>query len=192
VHGQEEALMSRRRAPPELRRRTWIEGSAWELLVAAACLPFRFRSPLADLGCTARQRRQQRQEAAQLHATRVAYLLPQPGNARRPPVHWLYVRTTRGAHYRIGTDGAIERYGRRVQTLGQGSCSTYRWYTCDLRGVRWLQHLAHGRMAQHAQAAAAAQEPPTPTPPPPLSAPMPSLVQLSLFGAAADGTLGDS
>ncbi|MFV9505468.1 MAG: hypothetical protein AB4911_13010 [Oscillochloridaceae bacterium umkhey_bin13] len=149
----------RRRIPPELRRKTWTEGTVWELLSAAGWLPYRFASPLADLSLTARQRQKQRQEATQLQTTPIAYLLPQPGTARRPAVPWLYVRTTRGAHYRIGTDGAITRYGRRIQRLDSGSITTHTWYACDLRGVRWLQIIATGRMIQHTPATIPSAEP---------------------------------
>jgi len=49
--------MARQRVPPEVRSRQWIEGSVWDLLVAAQALPYRFASPFADLGMTTRQRR---------------------------------------------------------------------------------------------------------------------------------------
>ncbi|MFV9507678.1 MAG: hypothetical protein AB4911_24265 [Oscillochloridaceae bacterium umkhey_bin13] len=170
--------MSRqRRCPPELRRKSWQEGSIWDLLIAAACLPYRFRSPLADLGLSTRQRQKQHQEAIYLQTTPIAYLLPQPGTARHPPVPWLYVRTKRGAHYRIGCDGTITRYGRRIQHLGSGSITTHRWYACDLRGVRWLQIIATERLIQHTTATAPSTEPI-------IAAPLPhatNLVQLSLF-----------
>jgi len=42
----------------------------------------------------------------------------------------------------------IERYGRRTQRLGSGSITEHRWYPCTLRGVRWLQVIADGRLVQ--------------------------------------------
>lgn len=118
--------MARRRVPLELRRRTWAEGRVWDLLVAADLLPYRFASPLADLGMTSTQRRRQRREEEQLKTTQVAYILPRPGTARRPPQPWLYVRTKRTGHYRVGESGVIERFGRRTQRLASGSISEHR------------------------------------------------------------------
>ncbi|NTU83309.1 MAG: hypothetical protein HGA45_28725 [Chloroflexales bacterium] len=144
--------MARRRVPPELRRRTWAEGSVWDLLVAADLLPYRFASPLADLGMTSTQRRRQRREEEQLKTTQVAYILPRPSTARRPPQPWLYLRMKRTGHYRVGESGAIERFGRRTQSLGSGSISEHRWYPCSLRGVRWLQIVADGRIVRKVRA----------------------------------------
>lgn len=144
--------MARRRIPPELRRRSWTEGSAWELLVAAELLPYRFVSPLANLGMTPRQRRELRREEALLTGTIIAYILPQPARPRRPSQPWLYVRTQRGGHYRVGESGEIERFGRRTQHLGAGSITEHCWYPCSLRGVRWLQSVATGRMVRKLQA----------------------------------------
>jgi hypothetical protein len=79
---------------------------------------------------TARERRQLRREEELLKTT------------RRPSQPWLYVRTRRTGHYRVNNAGAIERYGKRIQRLGSGSISEYRWYPCTLRGVRWLQVIA--------------------------------------------------
>lgn len=76
--------MARRRTPLELRRRTWTEGTLWELLVAADLLPYRFASPFADLGLRRRERRLLRREAELLKTTSIAYILPHPGTARRP------------------------------------------------------------------------------------------------------------
>jgi hypothetical protein len=140
--------MARRHLPPELRRRTWTEGSVWELLVAAELLPYRFASPFADLGLSRRERRQLHCEAELLKATITAYILPHPETARRPAQPWLYVRTKRGSHYRIGEAGEIDRYGRRTQSLGSGSITEHGWYSCSLRGVRWLQVIADGRMVR--------------------------------------------
>lgn len=145
--------MARRRIPRELRRRTWAEGTAWELLVAADVLPYRFASPFADLGMNTRERRALRHEEELLKTTRIAYILPQPARLRRPSQPWLYVRTQRGGHYRVGQSGEIERFGRRTQHLGVGSITEYRWYPCSLRGVRWLQIVATGRMVRKLQAA---------------------------------------
>lgn len=136
--------MARCRIPPELHRRTWAEGSVWDLLVVADLLPYRFASPFADLGMTASQRRRLRREEEQLKTTQVAYILPRPGTVRRSPQPWLYVRTRRTGHYRVNDTGAIERYGKCTQRLGSGSISEHRWYPCTLRGVRWLQVIADG------------------------------------------------
>jgi hypothetical protein len=130
--------MARQRLPPEVRRRQWAEGSVWELLVAAGALPYRFASPLADLGMSTRQRRQLRREEELLKTTQVAYILPRPGTARQPLQPWLYVRTRRTGHYRVNDQGAIERFGKRIQHLGSGSITEHRWYPCTMRGVRWL------------------------------------------------------
>lgn len=140
--------MARRRLPPELRRRTWTEGSVWELLVTIDLLPYRFASPFADLGLSRRERRQLRCEAELLTATTIAYILPHRGTARRPAQPWLYVRTKRGGHYRVGEAGEIDRYGRRTQRLGSGSITEHGWYPCSMRGVRWLQVVADGRMVR--------------------------------------------
>lgn len=140
--------MARRRVPPQLRRRSWIEGSVWKLLVAAELLPYRFVSPLADLGMTPRQRRELRRKEELLKTTCIAYILPQPATPRRPSQPWLYVRTKRGGHYRVGAAGEIERFGRRTLHLGSGSITEHRWYPCSLRGVRWLQIVATGRMVR--------------------------------------------
>lgn len=140
--------MARRRSPPELRRRSWTEGTVWELLVAADLLPYRFASPLADLGMTRRQRCELQRQAELLKATRVAYLLPQPPTARRSAQPWLYVHPQRGGYYRVGEAGEIDRYGARIQRLGSGSITEHGWYPCSLRGVRWLQVVADGRMRQ--------------------------------------------
>ncbi|NTU84672.1 MAG: hypothetical protein HGA45_35790, partial [Chloroflexales bacterium] len=134
--------------PPEVRRREWAEGTIWELLVAAQALPYRFASPFADLGMTARERRQLRREEELLKTTRVAYILPRPGTARWLPQPWLYVRTRRTGHYRVNHAGAIERYGKRTQRLGSGSITEHRWYPCTLRGVRWFQVVADGLMVR--------------------------------------------
>lgn len=136
--------MARQRVPPEVRRRQWVEGSVWNLLVAAGALPYRFVSPFADLGMTARERRRLRREEEQLKTTQVAYILPRPGTARRLPQPWLYVRTRRTGYYRVNDQGAIERYGKRIQRLSSGSITEHRWYPCALRGVRWLQVVADG------------------------------------------------
>lgn len=144
--------MARRRIPSELRRRTWSEGIVWELLVAADLLPYRFAFPFADLGMSARQRRALRREEELLKTTHVAYILPQPARSRRQSQPWLFIRTKRGAYYRVGEAGEIERFGRRVQYLGAGSITEYRWHPCSLRGVRWLQIVATGRMVRKLQA----------------------------------------
>jgi hypothetical protein len=144
--------MARRRTPPELRRRTWAQGSVWELLVAGDILLYRFASPFADLGMTPRQRRDLLREVELLKATRVTYILPHNGGARRPPQSWLYVHTRRGGYYRVGDVGEIQRFGRRTQSLGSGSITEHGWYHSSLRGVRWLQVVAAGRMVQKAQA----------------------------------------
>jgi len=107
--------MARRRTPPELRRRTWTEGSVWELLVAGDLLLYRFASPFADLGMSPRQRREFRREVELLKATHVAYILPHTGTNRRPPQSWLYVHTRRGGYYRVSDAGEIQRFGRRTQ-----------------------------------------------------------------------------
>ncbi|GAB4426106.1 MAG: hypothetical protein OHK0015_06650 [Chloroflexi bacterium OHK40] len=145
-------VMARRRIPPELRRRTWAEGTVWELLVAADILLYRFASPFADLGMTVGERRKLRREVELLKATRVAYILPHNGGARRPLQPWLYVQTRRGGYFRVGDAGEIQRFGRRTQRLGSGSITEHGWYHCFLRGVRWLQVVAAGRMVQKAQA----------------------------------------
>lgn len=144
--------MARRRIPRELCRRTWSEGTAWELLVVADLLPYRFASSFADLGLSTRQRRELRREEALLKGTTIAYILPQPARPRRPSQPWLYVRTERGGHYRVGEAGEIERFGQRTQHQGSASITEYRWYPCSLRGVRWLQIVATGRMVRKLQA----------------------------------------
>lgn len=136
--------MARRRIPRELRRRTWGEGTVWELLTVLQALPYRFASPLADLGMTARQRRKLRCEEEVLKATRVAYLLPHLGSRSRPQEPWLYLQTKRGGHYRVNDTGVIERYGKRILRLGAGSISEHGWYTASLRSVRWIQLVADG------------------------------------------------
>jgi hypothetical protein len=125
-----------------------MEGTLWELLVAAELLPYRFASPFADLGLSRRERRLLRREAELIKATSIAYILHHRGTARRPAQPWLYVRTKRGGHYRVGEAGAIERYGRRTQSLGSGSITEHGWYPCSLRGVRWLQVVADDRLVQ--------------------------------------------
>jgi hypothetical protein len=145
---QKDSGMSRRRIPPELRRRTWVEETVWELLVVAELLPYRFVSPLADLGMTPRERRELRREEELLKGTNIAYILPQPASPRRKSQPWLYVRTKRGGYFRIGEAGEVERFGRRTQHLGSGSITEHRWYPCSLRGVRWLQVISSGRLVQ--------------------------------------------
>lgn len=157
---QKDKGMTRRRIPRELRRRTWTEGTAWELLVAADLLPYRFASPFADLGLSARERRALRREEELLKTTNIAYLLPQPATPRRSSQPWLYVRTKRGGHYRVGEAGEIERFGRRTQHLGSGSITEHCWYPCSLRGVRWLHVVADGRLMQKVRQA---QVPPAST-----------------------------
>jgi hypothetical protein len=142
--------MSRRRIPPELCRRTWSEGSVWELLVAADALLYRFASPLADLGRHARERRQLRREVELLKTTAVAYILPYQGSRRRPLQPWLYVRSQRHGIYRVSADGHIERYGARVQRLGATSMTEHGWFFSTLRGVRWLRIVADGLLVQKA------------------------------------------
>ncbi|NWF82112.1 MAG: hypothetical protein HXY37_19010 [Chloroflexi bacterium] len=154
--------MARCRVPPELRRCPWAEGSVWNLLVVANLLPYRFASPLADLGMSRSQRRQLRREEELLKTTPIAYILPRPGTACRSPQPWLYVRTRRTGHYRVNDAGAIERYGRRTQRLGSGSITEHRWYPCSLRGVRWLQVIADGRLVQRVAAEATPPEPGAP------------------------------
>jgi len=140
--------MARRRIPSETRRRTWTEGTVWELLAAAGALPYRFASPLADVGMTAREHRQFQREMAVLKTTAIAYILPRPGTARRAPERWLSVRTRRTGYYRVNDAGTIERYGKRTQWLGSGSSTAHRWYPCSLRGVRWLQVVADGLLVR--------------------------------------------
>lgn len=140
--------MARRRIPPELRRCTWKEGTVWELLVTADLLPYRFASPFADLGLRPRERRELYREAELLKTTTIAFILPQPATARRAAQPWLYIRTKRGRHYRVGEAGEIQRYGSRVQRLGSGSITEHGWYPCALRGVRWLQLIATNRLVQ--------------------------------------------
>lgn len=151
--------MARRRIPPKLRRRTWTEGTLWELLVTAELLPYRFASPFADLGLSRRERRLLRREAELIKVTSIAYILPHRGTARRPAQPWLYVRTKRGGHYRVGEAGTIERYGRRTQSLGSGSITEHGWYSSSLRGVRWLQVVADGRLVQKVSRQEAQKEP---------------------------------
>lgn len=140
--------MARQRIPRELRRRTWVEGTAWELLVAADLLPYRFASPFADLGMSARERRALRRREELLKTTPIAYILPQTATPHRPAQPWMYVRTKRGGHYRVGANGEVERFCRRTQHLGSGSITEHRWYPCSLRGIRWLHVLAGGRLVQ--------------------------------------------
>lgn len=142
--------MARQRVPPEVRSRQWAEGTIWEVLVAARALPYRFASPLADLAMTASQRRRLHREEELLKTTRVAYILPRPGSARRPSQPWLYVRARRAGYYRVNDRGVIERYGKRTQRLGAGSVTEHRWHPCSLRGVRWLQVVAEGLMVRKA------------------------------------------
>lgn len=151
--------MPRRRIPPELRRRTWREGTVWELLIAADLLPYRFASHFADLRLRPRERRELRREAEQLKTTTIAFILPQPATGRRAAQPWLYVRTKRGGHYRVGEAGTIERYGRRTQRLGSGSITEHGWYSSSLRGVRWLQVVADGRLVQKVSRQEAQKEP---------------------------------
>lgn len=143
--------VARRRTPPELRGRTWTEGSVWELLVAGDILLYRFSSPFADLGMTPRQRRELRREIELLKATHVAYILPHNGGTRRPPQPWLHVHTRRGGYYRVGDAGEIQRFGRRVQRLGAGSITEHRWYATSLREVRWLSLVAEGILQRKAR-----------------------------------------
>lgn len=140
--------MARQRIPRELRRRTWTEGTAWGLLVAADLLPYRFASPFADLGMNARERRALRHEEELLKVTNVTYILPQPATPRQAAQSWLYVRTKRGGYYRVGEEGEIERFGRHTQHLSSGSITQHGWYLCSLRGVRWLQIIATGLMVR--------------------------------------------
>lgn len=181
--------MARRRTPPELRRRTWAEGSVWELLVVDDILLYRFASPFADLGMTPRQRRELRREVELLKATHVAYILPHTGTTRRPPQPWLYIQTRRGGYYRVGDAGEIQRFGRRTQRLGSGSITEHGWYHSSLRGVRWLQVVAAGRMVQKAQAEheglpTTDRHPPTPDCPGEAAAISVKPVQLLLFSEA--------
>jgi hypothetical protein len=181
--------MARRRTPPELRRRTWAEGSVWELLVAAELLPYRFASPFADLGLGPRERRELRREAELLKKTTIAFILPQQATGKRAAQLWLYVRTKRGGYYRVGDAGEIQRFGRRVQSLGSGSITEHGWYHCSLRGVRWLQIVATGRMVQKAKAAwdslpATDRHPATPDCPGEAAAVSVKPVQLQLFSEA--------
>ncbi len=140
--------MYRRRVPPELRRRTWTEGSVWELLVAADALLYRFTSPLADLGMTARERRQLRREVELLKTTPISYILPNQRSRQRPPQPWLYMRPRRHGIYRVGDGGRIERYGARVQRLGSGSITEHGWFWSTLRGIGWLCVVADGLLVQ--------------------------------------------
>ena len=140
--------MARRRIPPELRRRTWREGTVWELLVTADLLSYRFASPFADFGLRPRERRELRREAELLKTTTMAFILPQLATGRRAAQPWLYVRTKRGGHYRVGEAGEIQRYGSRVQRLGSGSITEHGWHPCALRGVRWLQLIATNRLVR--------------------------------------------
>jgi hypothetical protein len=172
--------MARRRIPPELRRRTWREGTVWELLVTADLLPYRFASPFADLGLRPRERRELRRETELLKTTTIAFILPQPTTERRAAQPWLYIRTKRGGHYRVGEVGEIQRYGRRTQRLGSGSITEHGWYPCALRGVRWLQLIATNRLTrkvsrqQSQEAAVADNAAPSPEQ-------LPALQQLRLF-----------
>lgn len=172
--------MSRRRVPPELRRRTWTEGSVWELLVAADALLYRFASPLADLGMTARERRQLRREVELLKTTPVSYILPDQRSRRRPPQPWLYVRPRRHGIYRVGDDGRIERYGPRVQRLGSGSITEHGWFWSTLRGVRWLCIVADGLVVQKVRRQECQEEVVTDQDHP-APEPSPDLQQLRLF-----------
>ena len=95
-----------------------------------------------------------------LKTTLVTYILPQPATARRVTQPWLYVRTKRTGHYRVGETGEIERFGRRIQRLGSGSISEHGYQRCSLRGVRWLQVVADGRMVQKIRAAQQESLPP--------------------------------
>lgn len=181
--------MARRRTPPELRRRTWAEGSVWELLIAADILLYRFASLFADLGMTPRQRRELRREVELLKATRVAYILPHKSTTRRPPQPWLYLQIRRSGYYRVGGTGEIQRFGSRTQRLGSGSITEHGWYPCSLRRVRWLQVVAAGRMVQKAQAAqdvlpVADRQPPTPDCPGEAASASVKPVQLLLFSEA--------
>lgn len=181
--------MARQRVPLEVRRRQWAEGSVWDLLIAALALPYRFASPFADLGMTARERRRLRREEELLKTTRVVYILPRPGAARRPPQLWLYVRTKRTRYYRVGESGAIERFGRRIQRLGSGSITEHRWYPCSLRGVRWLQVVADGRRVQKVRAAEQEFLPPAvdaraPEASDQAQGPPQNVVQLTLFASS--------
>lgn len=172
--------MALRRTPPELRRRTWREGTVWELLVAAELLPYRFASSFADLGLSPRECRELRREAELLKTTTIAFILPQPATGRRAEQPWLYVRAKREGHYRVGEVGEIQRYGRRTQRLGSGSITEHGWYPCALRGVRWLQLIATSRLMrkvsqQECQGEAVADQ----TAPAPEQYPVPQ--QLRLF-----------
>lgn len=166
-----------------------MEGSVWELLVAGDILLYRFASPFADLGMTARQRRKLRDEIELLKATRVAYILPHKGSTRRPPQPWVYVHTRRGGYFRVGDTGEIQRFGGRTQRLGSGSITEHGWYPCSLHGVRWLQVIADGRMARKVCAVqdvlpANDRQPPTPDCPGEAASASVKPVQMLLFSEA--------
>jgi hypothetical protein len=141
--------MSHRRTPPELRRKTWAEGTVWELLVAGELLPHRHASPFADMGLTKRRRRKLQEEKELLQRTQVSYILPRRGTTHRPPQPWLFVKVGRGV-YRVGERGEIERFGSRTLHFGSGSITEHGWYFSTLRGARWLRVVAEGRATQRA------------------------------------------
>lgn len=143
--------MSRKRIPPELKRKTWAEGTVWELLVAADLLPYRHSSSLGDLGMTKRERREWWEEKELLQRTRLSYILPPPGTERQPPQPWLFIKAENGGFYRIGETGEIDRYSSRTLSFGSGSVTERGWYPSTLRGVRWLQLVAISRHVQTLQ-----------------------------------------
>ena len=143
--------MSRKRIPPELKRKTWAEGTMWELLVAADLLPYRHSSPLGDLVMTKRERRELWKERELLRRTRTSYILPRPGMERRSPQPWLFIKAERGSYYRVGEEGEIDRYGSCTLSFGSGSVTERGWYPSTLRGVRWLQLVAISRHVQTLQ-----------------------------------------
>lgn len=140
-----------RTTPPELKRKSWIEGTVWELLAAADLLPYRHSSQFGDLGMTKRERRELWKERELLRGTRTSYILPQPGTERRSPQPWLFVKAERGGYYRVGETGEIDRFGTRTLNFGSGSITERDWYPATVRGVRWLQLVAIGRHVQTLQ-----------------------------------------
>lgn len=143
--------MSRKRIPPELKRKSWSEATVWELLVAAHLLPYRHSSSLGDLVMTKRERRELWKEQELLRRTRTSYILPQPGTVHRSSQPWLFIKSERGGYYRVGETGEIDRYGSRTLSFGSGSITERGWYPATLRGVRWLQLVATGRHVQTLQ-----------------------------------------
>jgi hypothetical protein len=146
-----------KKVPPVCKTHAHINVTVWELLEREGLLDRSYSETWLWCTLSPKQRRQHERERQMLQAARIAGYTPPRTQRRKMPDLWLYLTTTRGTHYRLHGDAAIQIWKRNPPQPGIGG-GGWGWYAASSRGVRWLSAISSALFLRSVRAECAAAD----------------------------------